>query len=53
MVTNLTSIHEDLGLILDSLSGLRIQHCHELRVGHRHSSDPMLLWHRLAGAAPI
>ena len=26
----LTSIHEDMGLILASLSGLRIWHCHEL-----------------------
>ena len=26
------------------LSGLRIWHCHELCVGHRHGSDPVLLW---------
>ena len=27
---NLTRIHEDVGLILASLSGLQIWHCHEL-----------------------
>ena len=30
LVTNLTSIHEDVGSILASLSGLRIQRCREL-----------------------
>ena len=29
-VMNLTSIHEDVGLIPASLSGLRIQNCHDL-----------------------
>jgi len=29
-LTNPTSIHEDSGLILALLSGLRIWHCHEL-----------------------
>ena len=29
-VTNPTSVHDDVGLILASLSGLRIQCCHEL-----------------------
>ena len=29
-IKNPTSIHEDEGLILASLTGLRIQHCHEL-----------------------
>ena len=31
-------------LSLALLSGLRIQHSHELGVGHRCSSDPTLLW---------
>ena len=37
------------------LSRLRIQHCHELGVGCRGSSNPMLLWLwcRLAAVAPI
>ena len=31
--------------VLASLSGLRIQHCHELcGVGHRQGLDPALLW---------
>ena len=30
-VKNPTSIYEDAGLLLVSLSGLRIQHCHKLR----------------------
>ena len=30
METNLTGIHEDAGSIPGLLSGLRIQHCHEL-----------------------
>ena len=29
---------------LASLSGLRIWSCHELGIGHRHSSNPLLLW---------
>ena len=29
--TNLISIHEDMGLILASFSGLRTWHCHELQ----------------------
>ena len=29
-VTNLNSIHEDMGSILALLRGLRIRHCHEL-----------------------
>ena len=37
------------------LSGLRIQCCHELQLGHQCGSDPVLLWpwSRLAAAAPI
>ena len=40
---------------LASLSGLRIQHCHELCVGCRLASDLALLWlwRRLAATAPI
>ena len=30
VVANLTSIHEDVGLIPGPLSGLRIWHCHDL-----------------------
>ena len=44
-------------LSLASLSGLRIQCCHEMwyRVGHRHDLDPALLWlwYRPAATAPI
>ena len=43
-VKNPTSIQEDVGRFLASLSGLRIQGCHELCVGHRHSLDLALLW---------
>ena len=40
---------------LTSPSGLRIWRCHEHGVGHRHGSDPQLLWlwRRLAATAPI
>ena len=38
---------------LASISGLRIQHCRELCVGRRGSSDPVLLWHRPAVTALI
>ena len=39
---------------LASLSGLRIQHCRELCVGCKGSSDPELLWQwrRAAAVAP-
>ena len=55
-VRNPTSIHEDVGSIsLALLSGLRIQQCMSYGIGHRHISDPTLLWPqcRLAAAAPI
>ena len=49
-VMTLTSIHEHVGLI----PGLRIQHCGELQCMSKRGSDPvLLLWHRLAAAAPI
>jgi len=37
------------------LSGLRIQHCHKLGIGHRCGSDLVLLWPwcRPAATAPI
>ena len=37
------------------LSGLRIRHCHKCGIGHKCSSDLVLLWlwHRLAAAAPV
>ena len=38
VVAKPTSIPEDTGLILASLSGLRIH------LGYRHSLDPILLW---------
>ena len=55
VVTNLTSIHEDLGSIPVLSHWLRIQHCHELRVGRRCGLDPTLLWlwHRPAPVALI
>ena len=37
---NLTSIHEDAGSTLASLSGLAVS----CGIGHGHSSDPELLW---------
>ena len=42
-------------LSLALLSGLRTQHCHELSVGHRCSSNPALLWlwYRSTAAALI
>ena len=54
-LTNPTGIREDAGSIPASVSGLRIWHCCESGVGHRHSSDPALLWLwcRLATAAQI
>ena len=54
-VTNPTSIHEDEGVILASLRGLRSSVAVSCGVGHRHSSDPilLLLWCRQAAAAPI
>ena len=53
-LTNLTSIHENTGRSLVSLSGLRIQCC-QCGVGHRHDSDLVFLWlwYRPVAAAPI
>ena len=51
--TNLTSIHEDTGSILASLSGLRILLYCELWWGHRCGSDLVLLWCRPTATAPI
>ena len=47
-LVNPASIHEDAGLILASLSGLRIQRCHELWYRLK-----MWLWGRPAAAVPI
>ena len=54
-VKNQTSIHENAGLILAFLSGLKIQHCHRLRCRSRIGSDLALLWlwRRPADAALI
>ena len=38
---------------LASLSGLRIQGAMSCGIGRRHTSDPELLWHRLAAAAAV
>ena len=38
---------------LASFSGLRIQRCRAVCVGHRRGSDPSLLWLWLAATAPI
>ena len=38
------SIYEDAGSIWASISGLRIQLCHELRCRLRHSLDLASLW---------
>ena len=43
-LTNLTSIHEDEGLIPGLTHWVKIWHCYEFGVGCRHSPDPMLLW---------
>ena len=51
-VKNLTSIHEDAGLIrglAQCVKGSGIASSY--RVGHRHSSDLVLLWLRHGGAA--
>ena len=55
VVTNLASIHEDVGSISILLSRLRFQHCHSCDVRRRCNSDPTLLWlwHRPAAMAPI
>ena len=53
---NPTSNHEDVGLILDSLSGLRIWLCRELwcRLQMRLGSTAWLwLWGRQAATAPV
>ena len=47
-LVNPASIHEDAGLILASLSGLRIQRCHELWYRLK-----MWLWGRPTAAVPI
>ena len=54
-VSNMASIHEDAGLILASIGGLRIQRCCKCGVGRRCCPDPALLWLqcRSAAAAPI
>ena len=52
-VRNPTSIHKDVGLILASLSGLRIQHCCRLWCRWQHGLDLALLWLWLAATAPI
>ena len=50
-VKNLTSFHEEAGLILALLSGLRIQCCHELWYRLQILLDLVLLW--LATVTPI
>ena len=42
--TNPTRNHEALGTVPGFSQWLRVQHCHEHGVGHRRSSDLMLLW---------
>ena len=52
-VTNLTRIHEDVGLIPASLSGLRIDVAIGCGIGLRHSSDLTLLWLWPTAVAPV
>ena len=53
--SNLTSIHEDTGLIPGLLSGLGSSNGLSCGVGCRRSSDPVLLWlwYRPAATTPI
>ena len=52
---NPTTIHEDAGLFLASLSGLRIQHWHELWYRSQMQLGPTFLglWLKPAAVAPI
>ena len=52
---NLTSIHDDLGLIPHLTQWVRIQHCCELWCRSQMQLDPTLLWlwRRLVATAPI
>ena len=54
-LTNLTRNHEAVVPSLALLSGLRIRHCCELRVGRKCGSDMVLLWlwRRRVATAPI
>ena len=47
-LTNLTSIHDDTGLISSLACGLGIWHCHELWCRLQ-----MWLWCRLVAVAPV
>ena len=53
VVTNLTHIHEDVGLIPGLTHGLGSGVALSCGVGDRHSSDLVWHWHRLAPAALI
>ena len=51
-LTNLTIIHEDMGLIPGLTHWVR-DPAVSCGVGHRHSSDIELLWCRLVATSPI